>query len=152
MSAPQTPIDAARLSLLLNELRLPAIKVLWPQFAETADKEGWPDPLGRPREGRLATRLPVVAAQTTGMHVRRRWAVAHGSRALRQHSAPATLHVGRSLGSRTPDPTKPPLGASGIRAVFCTRNSNACARTQCLLSEFLHLASWNTLEPLDALA
>ena len=42
MSAPQTPIDAARLSLLLNELRLPAIKVLWPQFAETADKEGWP--------------------------------------------------------------------------------------------------------------
>ena len=28
MSAPQTPIDAARLSLLLNELRLPAIKVL----------------------------------------------------------------------------------------------------------------------------
>lgn len=42
MSAPQTPIDAARLSLLLNELRLPAIKVLWPQFAETADKEGCP--------------------------------------------------------------------------------------------------------------
>src|SRR6266568_2339030 len=34
--------DAARLSLLLNELRLPAIKVLWPQFAEIADKEGWP--------------------------------------------------------------------------------------------------------------
>ena len=30
------PIDAARLSLLLNELRLPAIKTLWPQFAETA--------------------------------------------------------------------------------------------------------------------
>ena len=27
---------------LLNELRLPAIKVLWPQFAEQADKEGWP--------------------------------------------------------------------------------------------------------------
>jgi DNA replication protein DnaC len=42
MSAPQTPIDAAKLSLLLNELSLPAIKVLWPQFAETADKEGWP--------------------------------------------------------------------------------------------------------------
>ena len=42
MNALQTPIDAARLSLLLNELRLPAIKVLWPQFAETADKESWP--------------------------------------------------------------------------------------------------------------
>jgi DNA replication protein DnaC len=42
MSAPHTPIDAARLSLLLNELRLPAIKTFWPRFAETADKEGWP--------------------------------------------------------------------------------------------------------------
>ncbi len=35
-------VDAARLSLLLNELRLPAIKVMWAQFAEQADKEGWP--------------------------------------------------------------------------------------------------------------
>lgn len=38
----QLGLDAARLSLQLNELRLPAIKVLWPQFAEQADKEGWP--------------------------------------------------------------------------------------------------------------
>lgn len=37
-----TAVDAARLSLLLNELRLPAIKVMWPQFAGQADKEGWP--------------------------------------------------------------------------------------------------------------
>ena len=36
------PIDATRLSLALNELRLPAIKVVWPDFAATADKEGWP--------------------------------------------------------------------------------------------------------------
>jgi DNA replication protein DnaC len=35
-------IDAARLSLLLNELRLPTIKHLWPKFAERSDKEGWP--------------------------------------------------------------------------------------------------------------
>ena len=35
-------VDTARLNLLLNELRLPAIKVLWPQFAERSDKEGWP--------------------------------------------------------------------------------------------------------------
>jgi DNA replication protein DnaC len=35
-------MDPARLSLLLNELRLPATKVVWPQFAEQADKEGWP--------------------------------------------------------------------------------------------------------------
>ena len=37
-----TAVDAARLSLLLNELRLPAIKAIWSQFAEQADKEGWP--------------------------------------------------------------------------------------------------------------
>ena len=37
-----TAVDAARLSLLLNELRLPAIKAIWAQFAEQADKEGWP--------------------------------------------------------------------------------------------------------------
>ena len=35
-------VDTARLNLLLNELRLPAIKMLWPQFAEQSDKEGWP--------------------------------------------------------------------------------------------------------------
>ncbi|MET4262489.1 DNA replication protein DnaC [Bradyrhizobium sp. S3.12.5] len=40
--SPANTIDTARLNLLLNELRLPAIKVLWPQFAEQSDKEGWP--------------------------------------------------------------------------------------------------------------
>ena len=39
MTSPK--IDAARLTLALNELRLPAIKALWPSFAEQADKEGW---------------------------------------------------------------------------------------------------------------
>ncbi len=34
-------IDAARLSLMLNDLRLPAIKQDWPGFAERADKESW---------------------------------------------------------------------------------------------------------------
>jgi len=34
-------VDADRLTLALNELRLPAIKALWPRFAERADKEGW---------------------------------------------------------------------------------------------------------------
>ena len=33
MITPQA-VDAARLSLLLNELRLPAIKTVWPQFAD----------------------------------------------------------------------------------------------------------------------
>jgi DNA replication protein DnaC len=35
-------VDAHRLTLLLNDLRLPAIKQVWPTFAERADKEGWP--------------------------------------------------------------------------------------------------------------
>ena len=35
-------IDAARLSLVLNDLRLPAIKQGWAAFAERADREAWP--------------------------------------------------------------------------------------------------------------
>ena len=35
------PIDAARLNLLLGELRLSAIKHIWSAFTERADKEGW---------------------------------------------------------------------------------------------------------------
>jgi DNA replication protein DnaC len=35
-------IDTTRLSLLLNELRLPAVKHIWPTVAERSDKEGWP--------------------------------------------------------------------------------------------------------------
>jgi DNA replication protein DnaC len=35
-------IDAARLALILTDLRLPAIKQGWSAFAARADKEGWP--------------------------------------------------------------------------------------------------------------
>jgi DNA replication protein DnaC len=35
-------VDTARLPLLLNELRLPAISRLWQDIAARADKEGWP--------------------------------------------------------------------------------------------------------------
>ena len=35
------PIDTARLSLALGDLRLPAIEVIWPDFAERSDKESW---------------------------------------------------------------------------------------------------------------
>ncbi|KUY87053.1 transposase [Burkholderia territorii] len=40
MSTPAT-YDAARLGLMLNELRLPTIARLWPDFAQRSDKEGW---------------------------------------------------------------------------------------------------------------
>ncbi len=35
-------IDHARLAIIFNDLRLPAIKHGWPIFAERADKRGWP--------------------------------------------------------------------------------------------------------------
>lgn len=35
-------VDAARLPVLLSELRLPTIAALWPQFTARADKDGWP--------------------------------------------------------------------------------------------------------------
>ena len=35
-------VDAARLALILTDLRLPAIKQGWSAFATRADKEGWP--------------------------------------------------------------------------------------------------------------
>jgi DNA replication protein DnaC len=35
-------IAAARVELLLSELRRPGIKLIWAAQAETADKEGWP--------------------------------------------------------------------------------------------------------------
>ena len=39
MTSPDA-IDAGRPTLALNDLRLPAIKTIWPDFAARADKEG----------------------------------------------------------------------------------------------------------------
>ena len=39
---PATSVDTARVELLLADLRLPAIKTVWPAIAEQADKDGWP--------------------------------------------------------------------------------------------------------------
>jgi DNA replication protein DnaC len=41
MSQPSN-IDNARLTLLLKQLRLPAMTALWNEFAERSDTEGWP--------------------------------------------------------------------------------------------------------------
>jgi hypothetical protein len=35
-------VEAARLPIMLAELRLPTINRLWPEFAARADQEGWP--------------------------------------------------------------------------------------------------------------
>lgn len=39
---PNDPVDTARLSLMLTDLRLPGISRAWHTFAERADTEGWP--------------------------------------------------------------------------------------------------------------
>ncbi len=71
-------IDPAKLTLLLNELRLPAIKHMWPQFAERADKEGWP----------AARFLTVMAEHELAERSRRR---------IERHLAEARLLPGKTL-------------------------------------------------------
>jgi DNA replication protein DnaC len=70
--------DAARISLLLNELRLPAIKTLWPQFTEQSDKEGWP----------AARFLATIAEHELAERDRRR---------IERHLAEARLLPGKTL-------------------------------------------------------
>ncbi|MCZ6862849.1 MAG: IS21-like element helper ATPase IstB [Alphaproteobacteria bacterium] len=71
-------IDPAKLTLLLNELRLPAIKHIWPQFAEQADKEGWP----------AARFLAVLTEHELAERSRRR---------IERHLAEARLLPGKTL-------------------------------------------------------
>ena len=71
-------VDAASLGLLLNELRLPAIKLIWPQFAEQADKEGWP----------AARFLAALAEHELAERDRRR---------IERHLAEARLPPGKTL-------------------------------------------------------
>ena len=58
-------IDAARVELLLSELRLPAIKLMWTKFAEQSDKEGWP--AARFLADRKSTRLNSSHQSTSRM-------------------------------------------------------------------------------------
>src|SRR6188768_1788599 len=71
-------VDTAKLSLLLNELRRPAIKLMWPQFAERADKEGWP----------AARFLAAIAEHELAERDRRR---------IERHLADARLPPGKTL-------------------------------------------------------
>ncbi len=73
-------IDSARLTLMLNDLRLPAIKQGWPGFAERADKEGWP----------AARFLAAVAEHEVAERNRRR---------IERHLAEAKLLPGKTLDS-----------------------------------------------------
>ena len=70
--------DAARLTLLLSELRLPATKQIWARFAEQSDKEGWP----------AARLLTVIAENELAERDRRR---------IERHLAEAKLLAGKTL-------------------------------------------------------
>jgi DNA replication protein DnaC len=71
-------IDAARLELLLTDLRLPAVKLMWKKLAEQSDKEGWP----------AARFLATLAEHEVAERSRRR---------IERHLAEARLPVGKTL-------------------------------------------------------
>ncbi len=73
-------IDAARLNLILTDLRLPAIKQGWATFAERSDKEGWP----------AARFLATLAEHEVAQRDRRR---------IERHLADARLLPGKTLDS-----------------------------------------------------
>jgi DNA replication protein DnaC len=78
-------IDSARLTLMLNDLRLPAIKQGWPGFAERADKEGWP----------AARFLAAVAEHEVAEHE----VAERNRRRTERHLAEAKLLPGKTLDS-----------------------------------------------------
>src|ERR1700693_482232 len=71
-------IDAARVELLLAELRLPAVKLVWADLAAQADKEGWP----------AARFLATLAEHEMAERGRRR---------IERHLAEARLPAGKTL-------------------------------------------------------
>ena len=73
-----TAVDAARVELLLAELRLPAIKLVWSDLAAQADKEGWP----------AARFLAALAEHEVAERGRRR---------IERHLAEARLPPGKTL-------------------------------------------------------
>ena len=73
-------INAARLELLLTDLRLPAVKLMWKKLAELSDKEGWP-----------AARFLVALAEHE--------VAERGRRRIERHLAEARLPVGKTLAS-----------------------------------------------------
>jgi DNA replication protein DnaC len=71
-------IDAARVELLLGELRLPSVKLIWARLAEQSDKEGWP----------AARFLAAIAEHEVADRTRRR---------IERHLAEARLPAGKTL-------------------------------------------------------
>jgi len=70
--------DAARVELMLGELRLPGIKMMWAELAARADKEGWP----------AARFLAALAEHEIAERSRRRTA---------RHMSEARLPLGKTI-------------------------------------------------------
>ena len=73
-------IDAARLELMLTELRLPTIKSMWASIAAQSDKQGWP----------AARLLAALAEHEVADRSRRR---------IERHLADARLPIGKTFDS-----------------------------------------------------
>ncbi|WP_035638631.1 IS21-like element helper ATPase IstB [Bradyrhizobium sp. ORS 375] len=80
MTSTTTPVDAARVELLLTELRLPSVKAIWPKLAAQSDKEGWP----------AARFLAALAEHEVADRGRRR---------IERHMVEARLPAGKTLSS-----------------------------------------------------
>jgi DNA replication protein DnaC len=78
MSRKRPHVDAARLALMLTELRLPSMKAAWPRLTEQADQEGWP----------AANTLATLAEQELADRARRR---------IERHLTQAQLPPGKTL-------------------------------------------------------
>ncbi len=84
---------AGRLGLLLSDLRLPGIRHIWSDFAERADREGWP----------AARFLTALAEHEIAERARRR---------IERHLAEARLPPGKTLDTFD----FPPCHSSGKRS------------------------------------
>ena len=80
MTRSSTTVDAARVELLLSDLRLPGVKAIWPKLAAQSDKEGWP-----------AARFLAALAEHE--------AADRGRRRIERHLAEARLPSGKTLAS-----------------------------------------------------
>src|SRR5688572_4881665 len=78
MTGTTNTVDAARVELLLTELRLPGVKAIWPKLAAQSDKEGWP----------AARFLAALAEHEAADRTRRR---------IERHMAEARLPAGKTL-------------------------------------------------------
>nr|GAJ37679.1 putative insertion sequence ATP-binding protein Y4IQ/Y4ND/Y4SD [Bradyrhizobium sp. DOA9] len=78
MTGMTTSVDAVRVELLLNELRLPGVKAIWLKLAAQSDKEGWP----------AARFLAALAEHEAADRTRRR---------IERHMVEARLPAGKTL-------------------------------------------------------